>query len=189
MADDLVPREALESLVLVENELATLEQQLHTILSLLTQETLALLSPLEQASTFLCLSKTVNALFCLHLRCKGISPDDHFSSSEVERVTLYEDKIGHFMDRDKGPKCPSSSLDIQAASRFIEHAIPDLTEEQKKGIRDISRGASMQSHESKHSARKSRNLPARPIKPIRTETITEAVTAFLDEAKKELLEA
>lgn len=185
-ADGFIPQATLESLVDVKRELSTLEQQFNTLLPLLNPATLAVLSPLQQASSFLCLSKAVNALFTLHLKCKGLSIHDLPASSEVERVNLYEDKIAPFIEKNEAPKFPTSVLDVQAANRFIEHAIPNLTEEQKNAIRGIGKTAAGKSIVLKHGVRKSRSSTNKPVKTV--QSVTEAVAAFLEEAKKELVE-
>eukprot|EP00250_Pteridium_aquilinum_P010277 c19263_g1_i1 orf=159-725(+) len=177
--------EGLVAVASVSEELDSLERRLQGLFSLLHDPSiLAALPPLHRAAAFLSLSKALNALFALHLRCKGLPPEDQLLNSELERVSLYDSKIGHFIDDLKGPKHRTTVLNVEAANRFIEHAISDLTEEQKKDLQGIKR----QCVESKHESMKSRNLPSKPLKPARTQSITEAAAAFLEEAKKDLLE-
>lgn len=179
-------KEVTAAVVSVAEELQTLEQCLQALLPLLHDpSTLAALPPLHRAASFLSLSKALNALFFLHYRCEGVSPEDNLLSSELERVSLYDSKVGHFIDDLKGPKYRSTVLNVEATNRVIEHAIPDLSEEQKRELQEVK----WHSAGSKFGgARKSRNLPSMPRKPFHTQSITEAAAAFLEEAKKELLE-
>ncbi|KAI5063129.1 hypothetical protein GOP47_0021676 [Adiantum capillus-veneris] len=173
--------EALAAVARVSSELESVEEHLQKFLPLLQQpSTLASLPPLHRSAAFLSLSKTLNALFAVHLRCKGLSLEDHVVHSEVERVTLYDNKVGHFIDDLKGRKHRSVVVNVEATNRVIERAIPDLTEDQKKGLQGIKRQCV--------EARKPRNLLHTPLQPVRTQSITEAAAAFLEEARKELLE-
>ncbi|MCO5601872.1 hypothetical protein L7F22_055998 [Adiantum nelumboides] len=112
--------------------------------------------------------------------CRGLSLEDHILNSEVERVSLYDGKVGHFIDNLKGPKHRAVVVNLEAANRVIEHSIPHLTEEQKKGLQGIKRQCV--------EARQPRNLLHTPLQPARTQSITEAAAAFLEEARKELVE-
>ncbi|KAH7404839.1 hypothetical protein KP509_15G046000 [Ceratopteris richardii] len=176
-----VPEEVSAAVLSVSAELEALEEDLQRFTDLLQQpSTFAALPYLQRSSSFLSLSKVLNSLFAVHLRCKGISPEDHPTKFEVERVDLYDNKIGHFIDDLKGRRHRSVVVNLEAANRVIEHAIPDLTDEQKKGLQGIKRQCV--------GAKKSKNLFGKPIRPARVESITEAAAAFLEAAQKEILE-
>ncbi|MCO5556823.1 hypothetical protein L7F22_010376 [Adiantum nelumboides] len=176
-----VPQEAPAAVATISSELESVEERLRNLLFLLQQpSTLASLPALNRSAAFLSLSKTLNALFAVHLRCRGLSVEDHILNSEVERVSLYDGKVGHFIDNLNGPKHRAVVVNLEAANRVIEHSIPDLTEEQKKGLQGIKRQCV--------EARKPRKLLHTPLQPARTQSITEAAAAFLEEARKELVE-
>ncbi|KAA8525579.1 hypothetical protein F0562_007434 [Nyssa sinensis] len=108
-------------------------------LPLCDAEVIGELPPLQRAQSLLLLAKATTTLFTLRLRCNGGQPDDHPVKSELERLSLYQDKLERFIDLSKAPLRPSATLNYRAATRFIEHSLPNLTLEQKRSMRDISR--------------------------------------------------
>ncbi|KAI8024520.1 Nuclear nucleic acid-binding protein C1D [Camellia lanceoleosa] len=84
-------------------------------------------------------AKAPTTLFTLKLRCSGVCPDDHPVKSELERLRLYQEKLQRFIDLSKALLRLSTTLNNQAASRFMEHSLPDLILEQRQSMRDISR--------------------------------------------------
>ncbi|KAL6012182.1 hypothetical protein ACLOJK_002660 [Asimina triloba] len=122
----------------------------------------------------------------LRLRCSGIQPDDHSVKTEIERLRLYEAKLERFNGWSKEPLRPSTTINYQAATRFIEHSLPDLTADQKQSLRDISRaeGHKSSSHDN-WSGRKKRKHQSSE----RQQSVVEAAREFLEKAQRELLGA
>ncbi|KAJ7294550.1 hypothetical protein O6H91_Y251100 [Diphasiastrum complanatum] len=182
----LVPTHVLEGVARLDAKLQTLEANLtHLLLLSSLSHSLAHLSPIDRASAFLSLSKSVNTLFSVFLRTTGESPNDHPAKTEVERVELYEDKVERAIYRSKTPSRPTSSLNIAAANRFIEHSIPDLTTDQRKRVREVSQEKSRRLRLEDKSDGRSRKSPKRDKKD--GESVAQAAAAFLAEAQRELL--
>jgi len=116
----------------------------------------------------------------LQLRHSGESPDEHNVKSELERLDLYTNRIEYYIDRSTAR--PTTTLNAQAATRFIEHSLPDLTTEQRCDMRDISRvmGPNRKSRED-HGKRKKRKHDL-----AEKQSVAAAAAAFLAEAQKEL---
>eukprot|EP01018_Ginkgo_biloba_P035602 Gb_30906 [translate_table: standard] len=176
-----IPATVLESLQTLNDDYHHFQSNLSNVLAACDPDVLAELPPLERAHTFFILAKAVATLFTLRLRCCGESPEEHPVKSELERLDLYESKIGYYIGRTKAPR-PTTTIDTQAATRFIEHSLPDLTPEQRHSMRDISRG---ERHGSKtreiRGGRKKRKHELAD-----KQSVAEAAAAFLAEASKEI---
>ncbi|XP_048438609.1 uncharacterized protein LOC103949722 [Pyrus x bretschneideri] len=109
-------------------------------LSLADADVLAEMPPLDRAHSLLMLSKATTLLFALRLRCTGVNPFNHPVKTEFDRLKLYEEKLEKLVDLSKAPLRPSTTLNHQAATRFIEHSLPDLTPDQRQSMRAISKG-------------------------------------------------
>lgn len=57
-----------------------------------------------------------------------------------ERLSLWQEKLNRFEDWDKAPLRPTTTLNTQAAARFIGHSLSHLTSDQKRSMQAISRG-------------------------------------------------
>ncbi|KAL3678166.1 hypothetical protein R1sor_021122 [Riccia sorocarpa] len=180
MTDALLPPEVLQDVRNVDTALKGVEEQLNRVLPNCTPEVMAQLTPLERASTVLSLSKTINALFCLYLRTEGLDPDKHSVTDELERVDLYQTKVQAAID---SKRRPTVNLDIRAANRFIEHAIPDLHDDKKRQLRDLNNKGNLK--------RRQEKMPV-SVTPKRRPsglTVAEEAAAFLAEASKEIQNA
>ncbi|XP_047313994.1 nuclear nucleic acid-binding protein C1D [Impatiens glandulifera] len=140
MAASVVPESIVEAATRTCSNLENFRSHFLEFLPLCDAETLAELPPLQRAETILLLAKATTTLLTLRLRCNGIDPDDHSLKSELERLSLYEDKLQRFIGLSKEPLRRSTILNTQAATRFIEHSLPDLTPEQRQSMREISQG-------------------------------------------------
>ncbi|KAK1293604.1 hypothetical protein QJS10_CPB17g00183 [Acorus calamus] len=135
-----VPDAVVESVNQTLKNLIEVQSSLAEVLSAAEPEVLAELPPLHRAHVFLILSKSVSTLFAVRLRCNGIDPLDHSIRTELDRLSLYEDKLERLLDQSKKPLRPSATLNHRAATRFIEHSLRDLSSEQKRSLREISKG-------------------------------------------------
>lgn len=181
--ESAVPRAAMDSLRETLASMEDVSANLGQFLSMSDPEVLAELPPLHRARAFLLLAKSVSTLFSVRLRCSGIHPDNHPVSKEFERLSLYEEKLERFDDWSKAPLRPSTKLNYQAATRFIGHSLPDLTPEQRKSMRDISRGNGARSRPSEQRRAKKKRRYESAEKP----SARAAAQEFLEKAARELL--
>ncbi|KAI6680409.1 hypothetical protein NL676_034290 [Syzygium grande] len=138
--ESMVPEPVLHSAKSTLLGLEALRTQLPEFLSLADPDVLAELPPLPRARALLVLAKAASTLLAVRLRCNGVDPDGHPIKSELERLSLYEGKLERLVDLSKAPLRPSTTLNHQAATRFIEHSLPDLTPDQRQSMRELSRG-------------------------------------------------
>uniref|UniRef100_A0A0E0AT29 Nuclear nucleic acid-binding protein C1D n=1 Tax=Oryza glumipatula TaxID=40148 RepID=A0A0E0AT29_9ORYZ len=117
------------------------------------------------------------ALAVMRLRCSGVDPDEHPIKKEFERLSLWEEKLNRFEDWDKAPLRPTTTVNTQAAARFIGHSLPHLTTDQKRSMQAISRGEG-----GSYSGNKRKPQPPRPNK----KSVRAATEEFLAKAALEL---
>ncbi|KAG2582910.1 nuclear nucleic acid-binding protein C1D-like [Panicum virgatum] len=103
-------------------------------------DAVAELPPLLRARAFLAVAQAATSLLAVRLRCSGIDPDEHPIRKEFERLSLWQEKLDRFEDWDKAPLRPTTTLNTQAAARFIGHSLSHLTSDQKRSMQAISRG-------------------------------------------------
>uniref|UniRef100_A0A0E0I9I4 Nuclear nucleic acid-binding protein C1D n=1 Tax=Oryza nivara TaxID=4536 RepID=A0A0E0I9I4_ORYNI len=109
--------------------------------------------------------------------CSGVDPDEHPIKKEFERLSLWEEKLNRFEDWDKAPLRPTTTVNTQAAARFIGHSLPHLTTDQKRSMQAISRGEG-----GSYSGNKRKPQPPRPNK----KSVRAATEEFLAKAALEL---
>ncbi|KAF2313031.1 hypothetical protein GH714_008817 [Hevea brasiliensis] len=181
-SSSLVPESVMDS---AKTTLADLERgQTHLLqfLSLSDPDVLAETPPLQRAQSLFLLAKATTILFSLRLRCSGIDPDEHPVKTELERLNLYQDKLERSIDLSKAPLKSSATLNYQAATRFIEHSLPDLTSEQKKRMRAISKGEGTRIKYLERKIQKKRKYQSSEKHSVQT-----AASEFLEKAARELL--
>ncbi|GFR44694.1 hypothetical protein Agub_g5689 [Astrephomene gubernaculifera] len=112
----------------------------------------AVAEPLERARLCMALAKTVNSLHHVYLRAHGrdpFAPSSGGASStisvgrqELDRIRQYDKKLTRAVqDAEVRASRPVLSLNVAAASRFIDAAIPDLTEEQRGALKRAAQAA------------------------------------------------
>ncbi|XP_014499869.1 nuclear nucleic acid-binding protein C1D [Vigna radiata var. radiata] len=176
-----VPEPVMDAANATLSNLQLLRTHFNDFLSLSEPQTLSQMPPLQRAHVLFILAKITSTLLELNLRCSGVHPDDHPIKSELDRMNLYEDKLERMVDLSKAPLRPSTTLNYQAATRFIEHSLPDLTSEQRENMRNISRGE-----------RTKTNLPGRAgqkrkYQSSEKQSVKAAAKDFLEKAARELL--
>ncbi|KAL0330868.1 UNVERIFIED_CONTAM: Nuclear nucleic acid-binding protein C1D [Sesamum angustifolium] len=177
-----IPESVMEAVRRTSGNMDEVKANLKEFLSYCNTETLSRMEPLERAQALFLVAKATTTLFALRLRCKGIDPDDHPVKKELERLDLYQEKLQRSMDLHKAPLRPSATINPQAAARFIEHSLPDLSAEQRKSMREISRGGSPRIKYSDRSLQKKRKYQASEKQSVRA-----AAQEFLEKAARELL--
>ncbi|KAJ3693346.1 hypothetical protein LUZ60_008826 [Juncus effusus] len=181
----MVPEKILES---VTETLSYTEEVRNGLLQLFAvtgedPDLLEELPPLIRARVYLLLAKTVTTLLSVQMRCTGIDPDEHPISKEFDRLRLCGEKLGKFQDWDKAPLKPSTRINTRAAARVIGHSLPQLTAEQKEGLRDISKGN--EDRMIKLSADK--RVRKKRKQSLNGPQVKKAAEEFLQKAAKELL--
>eukprot|EP00262_Sarcandra_glabra_P011044 TRINITY_DN26745_c0_g1_i1.p1 TRINITY_DN26745_c0_g1~~TRINITY_DN26745_c0_g1_i1.p1 ORF type:complete len:210 (+),score=37.41 TRINITY_DN26745_c0_g1_i1:114-743(+) len=181
--ESAVPEAVIESINKTLINMDDLANNLTKFLAISEPDVLAEMPPLQRAHAFLLLAKSISAVFTTRLRCSGVHPDDHHVKTELERLSLYEEKLERYIDWSKAPLRPSTTINHKAATRFIEHSLPDLTPEQKQSMREISGGKGVKSRFSEgRTAHKKRKYQSYEKSSVR-----EAAQEFLEKATRELI--
>lgn len=178
----VVPVSVMESVNRTLANVTEMEADLLQFLSLSDPDVLSEMPPLQRAQAMLLLARATSALFTLRLRCTGVNPDEHPVKSELERLSVYQNKLEKFIDLSKAPLRPSATLNYQAATRFIEHSLPDLTPDQRQSMRNISRGEGSKIKYLETSVQKRRKFQSSEKQSVQT-----AAKEFLEKASRELL--
>ncbi|XP_010541556.1 PREDICTED: nuclear nucleic acid-binding protein C1D [Tarenaya hassleriana] len=180
-ASAVVPESATESVNATLASMEELKPQILELMSLCEPEVLSLLPPLQRAKALFLLAEATTTLFTLRLRCTGVHPDDHNVKSEIERLSLYREKLQRSMDRSKEPLRPTTVINRQAATRFIEHSLPDLTSDQRQSMRNLSKGDRSKTKYSEANAKR-RKYPSNEKQSVQA-----AAKEFLEKASRELI--
>ncbi|XP_057985554.1 uncharacterized protein LOC110673902 isoform X2 [Hevea brasiliensis] len=151
-SSSLVPESVMGSAKTTLADLERVQTHLLQFLSLSDPDVLAETPPLQRAQSLFLLAKATTILFSLRLRCSGIDPDEHPVKTEL------------------------------AATRFIEHSLPDLTSEQKKRMRAISKGEGTRIKYLERKIQKKRKYQSSEKHSVQT-----AASEFLEKAARELL--
>ncbi|KGN55423.1 nuclear nucleic acid-binding protein C1D [Cucumis sativus] len=178
----VVPEKVMDSVKTTLDNVEQVQTHLISFLSIAEPDVLAQMQPLQRAQSMLLLARVTTTLFALKLRCSGVHLDDHPIKSELERLSLYQDKLERFIGLSKAPLKRSTTLNYQAATRFIEHSLPDLTQEQKLSMRDISRGKGQKMKQLERNVQKKRKYQSSEKQSVQT-----AAKEFLEKAARELL--
>lgn len=179
----IIPEKVMEGLRKTLANIDELKPKFDEFISLVSDpEVLSQLPPLERAQSLLLFAKLTSVLLSVRLRCSGVYPDHHPIKGELDRLSRYQEKLERFVEISKAPLRPSTTVNTQAATRFIEHSLPDLTAEQRKRMRAISKGEEGRMKYSERSVQKKRKTPVSDMKSVR-----EAAEEFLEKAARELL--
>lgn len=178
----IIPELVMNSVKKTQAKTEQVKTQLLEILSLADPDVLAQMPPLERAQALFMVSKATTALFTLRLRCSGVDPNNHAVKSELERLSLYQDKLERSVDLSKAPLRPSTTLNYKAATRFIEHSLPDLSPAQRKSMKEISRGEGTRMKYSESSSVQKK----RKYQSSEKESVKVAAKEFLEKAACEL---
>lgn len=180
---DVVPESVTDTLKETLNSVEDLSAEIFNFLSAAEPGVLAGLTPLQRARAFLVLAKASCSLLSTRLRCNGIRPEDHAIRTEFERLSLYEDKLERFNDWNKAPLRPSTTINRQAATRFIGHSLPDLTPEQRQSMREIGKGEGTRGRLTEHRS----DPKKRKHWSSEKQSARIAAQEFLEKAARELL--
>lgn len=179
----VVPNSITEALKRTCNNIDEVKANLEEFLSNCDAETLSKMEPLDRAQALCLIAQASTTLFALRLRCKGVNLDEHPVSKELERLRLYQEKLHQALNLSKAPLRPSATINSQAAARFIDHSLPDLSKEQKLRMREISQREGERLKYLDHNLKKKRKYQqSSENRPVRV-----AAQEFLEKAARELL--
>nr|ACN28375.1 unknown [Zea mays] len=88
-----------------------------------------------------------------------------------------QEKLNQFENWDKAPLRPSTTLNTQAAARFIGHSLSHLTSDQKRSMHEISRG----------ERRSWSGQKRKPEPSVEKKSVRAAAEEFLAKASQELI--
>ncbi|GAB2276523.1 hypothetical protein Dimus_011243 [Dionaea muscipula] len=179
----VVPERVMEAVKRTQLNVHELVTSFDKLLSLFNDpDDFLALPPLHRAQSLLLLANAASTLFTVRLRCTGVHPDDHPVKGELERLSRYQDKLERFMDMSKAPLKPSATINAQAAARVIQHSLPDLTPEQRKSMREISKAEGGRFRYLDRIMQKKRKYPSSDKLSVQA-----AAEEFLEKASCELL--
>ncbi|KAI3411878.1 DNA-binding protein c1d [Globodera pallida] len=114
-----IPNEVKDDLAILNNQLTNLENVVDSFVTNRPQyESLTLL---EKARVELSTLFSVNSLYWVFLRCKGLDPkEDANLASELDRIKDYMGKLKSFDESVKRPKYANKTVE-----RFVKHALFD----------------------------------------------------------------
>ncbi|CAI7776507.1 unnamed protein product [Closterium sp. NIES-53] len=145
VSSTLLSRQALDALGAAEAAVSQLETSLTPIVDRCSSRALAAdLAPMDRAKAHLVTAHAAASLFCLVLRSYGLAPSEHGVAKDMARIDSYVHKVlladtTAAGGADGAVGAPASSLNVAAATRFIAHAIPDLTPEQRRLVREAGK--------------------------------------------------
>ncbi|KAL0393937.1 UNVERIFIED_CONTAM: Nuclear nucleic acid-binding protein C1D [Sesamum latifolium] len=185
-----IPESVMEAVRRTSGNMDEVKANLEEFLSYCNTETLSRMEPLERAQALFFLPKPQPlSSLVLRLRCKGIDPDNHPVKKELERLDLYQEKLQRSMDLHKAPLRPSATINPQAAARFIEHSLPDLSAgmglfflQERKACGKLVEERAQELKYSDRSLQKKRKYQASEKQSVRA-----AAAEFLEKAARELL--
>ncbi|KAH9612680.1 hypothetical protein KSS87_022293 [Heliosperma pusillum] len=128
VSTSMLPEKMMAGVTKTLSNIKELESHFDEFMSLMSDpNVVAQLSPLDRAQSLLSLSKLTSTLLSVRLRCSGVYPDHHPVKGEIDRLGRYQEKLERSVEQSKAPLRPSTMLNQRAATRFIEHSLPDLT--------------------------------------------------------------
>ncbi|CAN1316265.1 Nuclear nucleic acid-binding protein C1D, partial [Linum perenne] len=179
----IVPDSALDSVNTTFTNLEQVEANLLQFQSLADPDVISEMPPLERAQSLLMVAKATTILFALRLRCNGLHPDEHPVKAELTNCFIacfpLHDWVAFVHE---APLRRSTTLNYQAATRFIEHSLPDLTPEQRRNMKDIIRGEGYRMSYTETSIAKKRKFPASSKSLVQA-----AAKEFLEKAAREIV--
>ncbi|OCF60502.1 hypothetical protein L486_00135 [Kwoniella mangroviensis CBS 10435] len=124
---DLTESDPKQSLASLMSSLSNVENSLESLLDDQNQagpstwsDKLEKLSMLDRAKMDVLASYTINDLIWIYLKLKGVDPDKHEVTAELDRIKTYYTKIKSIEE----PETRRNRIDSDAAHRFVKSSIP-----------------------------------------------------------------
>ncbi|CAG9464394.1 unnamed protein product [Pedinophyceae sp. YPF-701] len=100
------------------------------------------LDPLDRAAVHLASARTINVLHMMYLRTVGRNPsENHAVQGDERRIVQKERALNKARTASAHPGAPPARLDVAAANRFVTHALPDITAEQRRKLKEAEQRA------------------------------------------------
>ncbi|BDA44251.1 hypothetical protein COCOBI_05-4350 [Coccomyxa sp. Obi] len=162
---DIIMTKSLMKMQIATAALRTVEEVLSQCLVQDEKDNSAQAVPLTQATEHFLMAQTVSTLYQCYLRLSGEAVEDTTHAKDVERLSIYRKKVEK-VESEKWLKEHKRTLEVNvsAANRFISHAIPELTNEQRSALK---------------RARVARSSKGRQTRTAPTE-VRESAEAFLE---------
>ncbi|XP_054796770.1 uncharacterized protein LOC129302119 [Prosopis cineraria] len=187
-----VPESVMDAVNQTLTNVEEVQSHLHEFFVSSDPEVLSQMPTLQRAQSLFLLAKITSTLYTLKLRCSGVHPDDHPVKSDLRDLNRRKNNVhGQTKlvprqtksneDLSKEPLRPSTTLNYQAATRFIEHSLPDLTPEQRQNMRSLSRGERPKMNNQERSGQK------RKYQSSEKQSVQAAAKEFLEKAAREIL--
>lgn len=97
------------------------------------------LTPMQRANAHLNVARGLHHAYIMLLRTQGLTSKNHPYHQESERLKVYGKKVRKLESAEYlATHKPALELNIGAANRFISHAIPDLSADQKTALKEVS---------------------------------------------------
>ncbi|CAH8321170.1 unnamed protein product [Eruca vesicaria subsp. sativa] len=176
----VVPESVMEAVKQTMSQLQELKPQLEEMMmSLAEPEDLAQMQPLQRAKAMYLLAEATTTIFTrVFFGCYVDGSVVFFFLQE--RLNVYREKLQRCMDQSKEPLRPTTVLNRQAATRVIEHSLPDLTSDQKQNMRDLSQGEKSSMASSETTAKK------RKYQSNEKQSVQSNAKEFIEKAAREL---
>jgi hypothetical protein len=127
-----LPADLQDKMQGLQDRLDQIRAALEPLLALDQRQVAAGAPPLHRARLHLTLAQSAAALFRLYLTAANVPPATHPVAKEAERLAQFERRVA---GAEGAQEKRGKSLHIAAANRFIAHAIPDLTGEQRAALK------------------------------------------------------
>eukprot|EP01025_Chloroclados_australasicus_P034838 TRINITY_DN3555_c1_g1_i5.p14 TRINITY_DN3555_c1_g1~~TRINITY_DN3555_c1_g1_i5.p14 ORF type:complete len:153 (-),score=28.63 TRINITY_DN3555_c1_g1_i5:1636-2094(-) len=129
---DQIPEDIQAQLSEMEDVLTELEKGVDATIEMKKNTELA---PLQEAYTQLLLARSAQAIYDIYINTLGKEPD---SKTNLTRLQAYTQKVQQTESTLSSLEDQQElKIDVAAATRFIEHALPELTNEQKQQMNKV----------------------------------------------------
>jgi exosome complex protein LRP1 len=170
MADLALSDDVKGDLKAFQRALSGLQQQLQPFLNGSLKELESQLDVFQRASLHGVLAQAAASLFQLLLRTRGQDPEEHPFAKDVETSKRFVKKARKVLAEKELSEAKRHTLvNVEAANRFITHAIPELTKDQKQALKQ----AGKRQQESQAAQ------PTKRKKPMRQPNAAAQAEAFL----------
>ncbi|KAF6162470.1 hypothetical protein GIB67_026308 [Kingdonia uniflora] len=159
----VIPERVMEAVKRSLVNIEDLKTNLLQFLAIAEPDVLAEMPPIRRAHALFLVAKATSMLFSLRLRCQGVSPDNHPVKTELERLSLYEEKLERYMY---------------------------MSREQRQSMRNISKGEAVRSRDSEHrnakKKRKHQSSEKQSVRAAAQEFLEKATQELLGNNKGDL---
>ena len=116
------------------------------------------MTPFQRAEVHQTLAQAAAALFRLYLKSRGVEPEDHVFRKESPRLKQYQRKVRKAVaEEELRESKPGLEVDVGALSRFIAAAVPDLSAEQKRELKEVGSKRNLDASADKKGRKRRKN--------------------------------